>query len=87
MQFFPMTSAVSKSNQIVRIFQYGSGNELSTVPIIFTRQSKNFITQEISGFVSANHKHKINIARTSKNVRDNFLPMAGKRETQHRDWR
>jgi hypothetical protein len=82
-----MTSAVSKSNQIVRIFQYGSGDKLSTVPIIFTRQSKSFITQEISGFLSANHKHKINTAQTSKNVEDNFLPMVGERRTQQRDRR
>jgi hypothetical protein len=48
--FFSITSAVSKSNQIVRIFQHGSGSKLSTVPTIFTGQSRSFIKQKVAGF-------------------------------------
>jgi hypothetical protein len=43
---FSMTFAVSKSNQIVRIFYYGSGDKLNTVPIIFTGQLRVLIAQE-----------------------------------------
>jgi len=64
--FFNVFSGLKIKSNCPDFFNNGSGNELSTVPIIFTRQSKNFITQKISGFLSANHKHKINIARTSK---------------------
>jgi hypothetical protein len=64
-------------------FKYGSGNELSAVPIIFTRQSKNFITREISGFLSAKHKQKINHSANIKNVENNFLPIVRMREDQY----
>ena len=59
-------------------FKYGSGNELSAVPIIFTRQSEKFYnTRNLQFFKAQNiSKKKINHGANIKNVEDNFLPMA-----------
>jgi hypothetical protein len=62
---FSMTSAVSKSNQIVRIFRYGSGNKLSTVLKIFTGQSRFSIKQKVAGF-KRKTQVQINVVQTSK---------------------
>jgi hypothetical protein len=68
-----MNFAVSKSNQIVRIFYCGSGNKLNTVLIIFTEQLRVTIAQKVAGFkrkyISTN-KYGANI----KNVKGNLLP-------------
>ena len=55
-------------------FKYGSGNELSAVPIIFTRQSEKFYNTRNLQFLKAqNISKKINHGANIKNVTRQFL--------------